>query len=248
MRKKVNYNNFFRNGGSDNPQQNFMTASRIWLNVVNSNDVFSQTVIGYLPQGTNGYDNGIDGKSFVDGDVNVYSVIDDLNLAIQGRPEFTVSDEVKLGFKSDVAGSFNFVIDHVDGLFAQGQDIFIKDNVTGAMHNLNNGSYTFQSEAGTFNDRFVVVYAQEPVMATNDNVLSDKDVVVYRSGSQVGIKAPQAIKSVSVYDITGRMVYTANTINALQYTTTGLNTQQQVLIVKAQMDNNQVIAKKFIMK
>jgi hypothetical protein len=43
-------------------------------------------------------------------------------------------------------------------LFANGQDIILRDNITGAEINLKAGSYSFAAEAGAFSSRFVQKY------------------------------------------------------------------------------------------
>jgi hypothetical protein len=46
-------------------------------------------------------------------------------------------------------------------LFANGQDIILRDNITGAEINLKAGSYSFAAEAGAFSSRFVLKYQKK---------------------------------------------------------------------------------------
>lgn len=248
MRKPVNYANFFRTGQDDDSAAPAVAAlSRYWLNVVGTQDVFAQTVVGYTPEGSNEYDNGLDGKSFLDAEVNVYTVAGDLNLSIQARPEFTMHDTVTLGFKTAVAGDYQFTIDRVDGLFDGEQAIYIKDKTTGAAHNLKEGNYAFQSEAGTFNDRFEVIYTTEPLLTTDSTVVNTKDVIIYRNGKQINVTSPQMIGSVIVYDMLGRIVHEQSNIDSNEFSTTSIESAQQVLIVKVIHSNRQVVSKKIMM-
>jgi hypothetical protein len=254
MRKSNNYANFFKN---PEPQQtppaqgNSLQASRIWLNVTNSaEDVFSQTLVGYTTQATFAYDNGIDGKAFVDGNVCLYSVIQEeveiLKLAIQGRPAFNDTDIVPLGFKTETAGEFIIELDHVNGLFSGEQEIYIKDNVTGVTHNIKESDYTFTSEVGTYESRFEVVYMKGE-LGTGDTELAAQDVVVYRNAQRVGVQSPEEIKSITIYDVQGKIIYQNNTVNSFEFVSSGLTATQQMLIVSLQLEGGQVVSKKIMM-
>jgi hypothetical protein len=163
----VNFNNSMR--VANNANQFFRTSAvaalvpyeshRIWLNVTNAGGAFCQTAFGYMTGATNGYDTGIDGAYMNTGQTELYSLIDANKYVIQGRAlAFDPADMINLGFKATTAGSYTIAIDHVDGLFTGSQDIFVKDNLTGTQHNLKTGAYTFTSNAGTFDARFVILF------------------------------------------------------------------------------------------
>jgi hypothetical protein len=105
--------------------------SRIWLNLNNADGMVNQTLVGYLDAATKGVDQGIDGKSFGDGAIELASNIDGASYTIQGRSAFDATDVVALNFKTSVAGSYTIAIDHVDGLFSKGQDIYLVDKKVG---------------------------------------------------------------------------------------------------------------------
>jgi hypothetical protein len=132
---------------------------RIWLNLTNSGGAFKQLLLGYMTGATNGWDNTYDGVSLDSNQyIDFYSVNGGKNLTIQARAlPFQVTDEVPLGYKATIAGTYQISIDHVDGLFLN-QNIFLKDTSTGVIHNLKNGSYSFSTLVGRFNDRFVLLY------------------------------------------------------------------------------------------
>lgn len=248
MRKANSTDQFFRMANDNEAETEAVSnASRIWLNVTSATDAFSQIVIGYTPEATTGIDNGIDGRSLVDGGINLYSVAEDQLLAIQGRPEFTAQDAVAVGFKTNTAGTFEFTLDHVDGLFLGEQAIYVKDNMTGTVHNLKESNYSFTSETGTFNERFEIVYQNE-ALSVDVPVVSTKDVVMYSQNSSVTVKSPETIKSVVVYDMLGKVIYYNNNVNTSEFTTATLAAANQVVIVKATLDNQQVVNKKIIVQ
>ncbi|MGQ2985382.1 T9SS sorting signal type C domain-containing protein [Flavobacterium sp.] len=243
MRKANSSDQFFRNAAPASTEEE---VSRIWVNVTNGGGaVFTQAVIGYTAEATLDIDNGIDGVSFKDGDTNLYSVVADQSLAIQGRPAFTAEDVVPMGFNTAAAGTFEFSIDHMDGIFLGEQAVFVKDNLTGTTHNLKNGAYSFTSEIGTFDTRFEIVYAEE-ALGTDNPVIAPSQVVIFQNAKLVTVTSPEAIKSVVVYDLLGKAIYVNNNVNAQELTTTSLTAQNQVVIVKATLENGQVVNKKVL--
>jgi len=208
------------------------TMSRYWLNVTGTTTGFSQAAVAYMDGGTLGLDYGYDGKKFTDGgSVALYSIAADTNLAIQARPKFEASDVVPMGFEAIAPGQYTIALDHFDGLFDGEQDIYIKDNLEGLTHNLKNGAYTFTSKEGTFTERFEIVYTN--VLSTNNPALNANSVIVYKQGTTININSTTAeVTGVTIYDIRGRKLYTQSNINATQTAITGLQAQQEVLIVE----------------
>ncbi|QKJ62169.1 T9SS sorting signal type C domain-containing protein [Flavobacterium sp. M31R6] len=139
---------------------------RVWLNLTNDEGAFKQVLVGYITGATNGVDTAYDGLS-IDSNkyIDFYSRIDNQNYVIQGRAlPFNETDKVPLGYKTAIEGTFEISIAKVDGLFAT-QNVFVEDKVTHIIHNLKNGSFSFTTGIGVFNDRFVLRYTDDaPVM------------------------------------------------------------------------------------
>lgn len=245
MRRTTNNSQILRNANAagGNP-----TFNRIWLEVVNSTNAFSQTLLGYMPEATTDYDNGFDSLSLMDGSINLYTLQGENTLAIQTRPEFTNTDVVPLGFKTSVAGTFEIRIGNVDGLFSGDQAIYIKDKTTNTVHNLKNSNYSFTTETGVYNDRFEIMYMPEEALGTDNPVVAAKDIIVYADAKQIRVTAPETIKSVIVHDLLGKVVYEKNNIDDTAFTSADINSANQVIIVKVILDNGQAVAKKIMVK
>lgn len=175
----------------------------------------------------------------------LYNLIDNKEYVIQGKGlPFSDEDVVKLGLKVTEASNFEINIEQVDGLFAN-QDVFVKDSYTGAIHNLKEGSYYFISQAGTFNDRFELIYNKQTkeVEVTSVNAV---DVLV--RNNELTIQSYQyAIANVEVYDVLGKVIFTKNGIHNKQFNTNQITAAKQALIVKIQLENGEVVVKKIIM-
>jgi hypothetical protein len=193
---------------------------------------FSQAVIGYTDVTTTGLDYGWDGRLLNDGKVRLYTKVNDVKLAIQARAQFEDTDIVPLEFKATEAGNYTISLKSFAGVFA-GQDIFLKDNMLNVTHNLKNGDYSFTTDAGIYAERFEVVYVNE-ALGTDNPSFNANTVIVYTSGTNLVVNSGnQLLKSVSVFDLRGRLLYTADNINAAELMVSSLQPTKQPLIIKA---------------
>ena len=175
--RSVNHNDFMSiKEAKEN--STLIERHRVWLNFTNDQGGFKQTMIGYVTGATNGVDDSYDGPSNTQNAyVDFYSLIGSAKFVIQGRAlPFSINDEVPLGYKTVVNGIFTIAIEKADGILAS-QDIFLSDKTTGTFHNLKTGPYNFTTLAGTFNDRFVLVYIDKTVVVTPPVVVISPVVV-----------------------------------------------------------------------
>lgn len=219
---------------------------RYWLNVTNPTGQFSQILVAYMTGATVGVDPGIDGLYMNDGAIGLSSLINGVEYAIQGRPlPFNPLDVVQLGFKTTISGTYTLAIDHVDGLFLAGQNIYMTDHVTGTYVNLSTGSYTFTSEAGVFNSRFEVGY--QNTLTVEQPLFNANDVVVYNQNDALNINTGATnMKDIKVYDIQGRLLLEKNNLNATAVAISELRANQQIVIVQIVSNDNIVVVKKVI--
>ena len=220
---------------------------RLWLNLNNSIETISQTLIGYTDGATQAIDSGLDAAYFNDSSVALTSLIDNNEYSIQGLGlPFDATRVVPLGFKTNVAGSYSVSLSDFDGLFASNQDIFLRDNLNGQVHDLKNAPYNFTTESGIFNQRFSVVY-QNTILGTNNNLISDTTTYLYKRNGNIHIDVTNTlIKNVKVYDINGRLLYNVNNVGKNRIVIDNLNIANQVLLVKIESVDNQTVTKKMV--
>lgn len=231
-----NANQFFKNATTQD-------KSRIWLNVTNAAGIFGQTLIAYMPSAANGVESS-DGKYLGDGATALTSWLNNEEYIIQGRAPFTASDVVPLHFKNTTAGNYTIAIDHVDGLFEGNQDIYLRDNFTGILHDLKATPYTFVSEVGSYNARFEIVYFN--VLSVDNPVFDANAVVLYKKENNIVVNAGNTtLDQVEVYDISGRVLAVAKKINANEVSI-HVGQTNQVLIVKITSTDGRVVNKKTI--
>ena len=237
MRDGNNSGQFFRNADS-------IERNRIWLNLDSNTEPLNQILIGYVSGATQGFDDSIDGKT-AEQVSGISTVMNNENYAIQGRAlPFATTDVVPMGFKAMTDDTYTISIDHVDGLFDT-QNIYLKDNVTGAIHDLKISSYSFAATTGTDNTRFEIVY--DNLLATQTPKFDTNSVVIFKQNNVLNINAGKVtMKAVKVFDIRGRLVFEQSNINATTTSLTNLKAEQQVLLVQITADDNSVVTKKVV--
>jgi hypothetical protein len=216
---------FFRTGPA--------AVSRLWLNLTSGQRGFSQAAVAYVEGATTGIDYAYDGERINEGqNLTLYTIAQNKNLAIQARPAFNANDVVALGFAATSTGEYTIALDHTEGVFNNGQAIYLKDNLLNIITPLTD-AYTFTSEAGTFNARFEIVYSAQDALGTTNPAFDANSIIVYKDGAGINVNSGIAsMTNINVYDMGGRTLYTKNDINAAQMTIPGLQAQQQVIIVE----------------
>lgn len=246
----LNFTNSMRVADNDNLfLRTNNNRDRIWLDLTNADGLFCQTLIAYIANATSGVDNSFDGRIFsqpTNGATLTSIIGNDSSFIIQAKGDFVNTDVVALAFKTAVAGNFTIALSDVEGLFANNaQEVFLKDNLTNTITNLNNGDYTFASAAGDFLNRFEIVY-QTTALNVNEFVLND--VVVYANNSNVVINAGQSIiDSVRIFDLRGRLVTELTNVNATEATLNMSSaSDNQIVLVQVTNVDGAVVTKKLI--
>lgn len=219
--------------------------NRMWLNLTNTAGFFSQALIGYATDANNGIDI-FDAKYINDSPIALTSIINNEEYTIQGRPmPFNPGDEVALNFKTNVDGYYTIALGHFDGLFAKGQDIYLKDNRTSAETDLKASSYTFTAAAGVDNSRFSLKY--QKTLKVDAKAFNENSVRVYKYKGALYVNSGNlAISNITVYDLQGRLIVELKNLKATAAVVNNLKTIHQVLIVKIASEENNVVIKKVV--
>jgi hypothetical protein len=224
-----------------------MEKHRIWLNLSNETASANQMMVAYMTGATNSIDPRIDGRYINDSPIALNSYLNNEEFIIQGRNlPFEASDVVPLTFKTSIAGNYTIAIDHVDGLFLGNQDVFLKDNLTGAIHDLKLSSYNYASEIGTFNTRFELVYTSSP-LGTQTPIFDSNSIIIFKQNGVLNINSGRSLmKTIKVFDIRGRLLLEEKEINLTTTSLKNLKAEQQVLIVQITDYNGIVVSKKVV--
>lgn len=211
--------------------------NRIWLNLANEENAFKQLLIGYPEGAANSYDRAFDGEFFNGNQyVGFYSCNEGKNWVIQGRNlSFQNSDEVILGYKTEINGNFTISIDHLDGDFTN-QSVYLEDKNKKILHDLKKEPYIFSTEKGIFNNRFVLKYTDE-ILKIKEVSQKEKTIKVYLNQKQLVVESTgSTLREVQVFDLLGKLIMDRQT-NLNIITISNLKPENQVLILKIKTDD-----------
>ena len=240
----VVFNNAMRvaNNGNKFLKTRQIERSRIWLNLSNTLWPINQMALCYMDGALVGLDE-TDSKYINDSPVALTSNIDNGEYTIQGRPKFDATDVVALNFKTDLAGDYNIALDHFDGLFASGQDVYLLDSTTGTETDLKASTYTFTAKAGLDSTRFSLKY--QKTLKVDAPAFNENSVSVYKKNGTLFINSEaRLIHNIKVFDIQGRLLAEQKNVKANTATIKDLKAIRQVLIIKILGEDGNIVTKK----
>ena len=214
-----------------------------WLTLQGPNGMETMTAISYFEGGNDEF--SIDDSEAFESSDELYSLIDDTQVIIQGKSAFTTKDRVPLGFRTFSPGKHTIELYDTQGIFSTGQTIYLRDRKTKVLHNLSEGPYKFASEAGEINNRFEIIY-RNLQFAVTENITIFGKVDITKENKEIVIQSTEEqIVQVEVFDINGKSLYKTNS-NTLEVRIPAQHWKKQILIVNAETESGEVISKKLI--
>ena len=204
----LTFNNSIRTNDNSavflNRQANNQLMDRFWLSLKTPLNLYTPILIAYVKGATNNYELDYDAELLTVASDSFYSDLQGMKLAIQGKYPFANNDAVVLGARFYQNGNYTIGLDKKEGIFANGQSIYLKDNYTGIVTNLSENSYQFNATAGEVNDRFEILYTNRTL--GNAEVNQKEPIQIYKDENAYVIKAQEVISSVKLFDAAGRLV------------------------------------------
>ena len=201
-----------------------------------SNDTYGikgLTLIGFTELATDGFDQNYDSKRLAT-PISLYSLIDDIELGIQGRSVFHVDHILPLGFTTHIAEDqeYNISINSIEGVLLEQATVYLKDNLLNTLTNLSETDYSFTANEGHQTNRFVLVFETEPILSMED---LERSIAIYPNPTDAIMtinSVANPIELVRIYDLQGRVVkqWAGETVSNIQLDLTGLKTS--VYLVK----------------
>ncbi len=248
LRSKTYGNSQFYKASQVPQVANSDEKNRIWLDLVDSNNQSSRTLIGYVSGATVYKDRMFDAYTRIGSQNSIFTIVDDVNVIIQGRPvPFDDADTVTIGLVT-AAGNYSIAIATVDGLFEnQSQPIYLEDKLLNVFHDLRVAPYSFSSTTGIFKNRFVLRYTLNTLANSSYNE-TQNNVLIATNNNQINIKSTiDSISSVYVYDILGREISSKKGLKQNQVILSDVSNRYQTLLVKIILENGTIITKKIIL-
>ncbi|WP_027377378.1 putative Ig domain-containing protein [Kaistella palustris] len=248
---------FFINRGTDNTPLVFNDGMRqttetgnfakisvtdkFWLQMTAPSGAKPQMLIAFNENATSGYDKGLDAKMLDSNADVIYSTVDTKPLVINTLGTFGTDDMIKLSANFLAAGNYTISIAKKEGLFSNGQKIYLKDHLLGTDTELTSGDYSFAATEGINEDRFTVSFSRG-MLGSSD--LSKNQTVIYAVGQTVHIKGASRIRTVELYDMSGKMIKKAANVNSQNTEVTV--TSKGVALVKILLETGETVTKKII--
>lgn len=147
------------------------TNDRFWLQLTTPLQVANKILIAYKKEATNDFEIDYDAPHLIIGADSFYSILGEHKLAIQGRKyPLTMNEVIPLGASFYAPGNYTISLAEKEGIFANGQAIFIKDKTNNSLVNLQTEDYTFAVQtAGEIEDRFELVFMDKVQNLGNNN-------------------------------------------------------------------------------
>ncbi|WP_094177529.1 T9SS sorting signal type C domain-containing protein, partial [Flavobacterium psychrophilum] len=222
--------------------------NRIWIDLKNPTGETIRTLVAYVEGATLERDRMFDATTDYKSDQNLYSLIGNDIMTIQGRGlPFDVNDTVPMGIKVPTNGTYNIALAAVDGLFSKNaQKIYIEDKLLNTINDITAFPYQFTTNQGIINDRFVLRYTNQ-MLTNTDFKLNENTIAVFGSDNEIKINTSlEKIKNYTVCNVLGQTLAEKNNINTNQSVINTVLKSNQALIVKVTLANGQTIIKKIV--
>lgn len=166
------------------------------ITLMNSDSITDRTRIVFSSKASKDYEIGVDATKFhTDGVPQIYSMNGTVKYAINERPQS--GEDIRLGYVAPKAGVYTLSLPRMDA------DVELYDNQTNSVVMFMDGVYEFTTQAGTFNDRFVIRKSGGVTAVENGFSLDGLTVVTVDGG--IDIEGSMNGK-VSVYTESGMLI------------------------------------------
>lgn len=242
----ISFTNDMRNpstGKFYNNRTNSTIKDRFWLKLTSPSQTVNTQLIGYINGATNDYEQDFDAEALTISADLFYSTASEKKLVIQGKAPFIITDKVLLGANFYENGNYLISLENAEGIFESGQNIYLKDNVTGEVTNLSQNNYNFAASKGDSFGRFEIIYKPEIVLSSGG--VAKDEIIIYRDGENFIVKsAISTIDEIQLFDMVGRLVSSSRPNQKVTHIK-GSSLADGVYVVKVKR-NSQITVKKII--
>lgn len=240
---------YFGKNDTHNPNDTaepYAAKDRYWLGLRTPSGMEFMNAVVYFDRGMEAF--GIDDTETFGSSDEIFTVIEDKRLAIQGRPGFHPEDAVSLGVSMFHAGVHTIEVLQKEGVFMRGQKIYLKDKYLNIVHELTESPYEFDTKDGVFTDRFEILYkngeiSDEPVLTTATQVKIqkiNKEIVISSEKDK--------IVNVEIFNFGGWPLYKNASVNALEWKIPAQQFGKQIIVIKVETESGEVISRKMVNK
>jgi hypothetical protein len=181
---------------------------------------------------TDAVDWGYDAEMYEDFDDDMYWVLNDKKYVIQATNELGLDKEIPIGIQTKEGGLISIKVDELENTEAY-TSLYIKDNLTGEIHDITNQAFEINLEAGQYQNRFLLVFQQ--LIDTTEELILLEGVHIFMNNSiselQLNSPLDTEILNVSLFNYLGQQVKTWNINTDEQFISLPLEIASGVYIV-----------------
>lgn len=184
------------------------TFMKIRLGFNSNNNYHRQVLLGFMNENaTSGMDYGYDALNMDDFPNDMYFLVDENELVIQGVGFFDANASFPIGVKTNIEGNVSFVIDVLEN-FAPEQAVYIYDKLNDTYHNIRMGKFEVNMPVGISTDRFSLRFTDK-TLKVEQNSVRDIDVEYIQNKNILVInntKSDATVEKVTLFNILGQTI------------------------------------------
>jgi hypothetical protein len=227
------------------------TFMKIRLGFNSNNNYHRQVLLGFMnDNATDEMDYGYDAINIDDFPNDMYFLVGQNQLVIQGVGFFNSNASLSIGVRADVEGKVSFVTDALEN-FPPEQAVFIYDKLTDTYHNIRNEKFEVNLPKGVNHVRFSLRF-RDKTLNVEDNPISDNIQIKHvQNGNMLIINNKLLdvnVEKVTLFNILGQSINTWKTENQEQENIQIpiKNIDSGVYIAKLKTSEGEEISKKVI--
>ncbi|MCX6257559.1 MAG: T9SS type A sorting domain-containing protein [Bacteroidia bacterium] len=185
--------------------------SRYWLNLSGASD-WNQTLIGFPPQATNGFDTLYDAPKYQGNSyIALYSLLNNEPYAIQGLAPLSGNVTIPIGLYAGNTGSYTFETGNFENI-PSNYSVTLEDVDNNQTVNILTSPYTFSiNTIGNIDNRFLLHFS----IITEVNHLNDNKFNIYSNDGSVYVTSGKPFSGkVEVLNLLGQVVVSTAAVNS----------------------------------
>ncbi|MDP2061457.1 MAG: LamG-like jellyroll fold domain-containing protein, partial [Flavobacteriaceae bacterium] len=181
------------------------------LGYFTNNGFKRQVALGFVNnKATDGFDKGYDAWNIDEQTDDMYFVLDNQKLVIQGVGAFDDTKKFPIGLVCQSHGKVKFVFDGAENL-DENTPVFLFDKQTNTYYNIKENFAEIEiASAGMFNDRFVIHFTLNTLSTDYFENIDEQLSVFYLTSDHtlniLNTRADVEITGVQLYDLLGRLI------------------------------------------
>ncbi|MFA7448705.1 MAG: choice-of-anchor Q domain-containing protein [Weeksellaceae bacterium] len=219
---------------------------RYWLTLKTPSELSVMNAVVYFDEGDNAFSN--DDSESLGGSDDIFTLVGENKLTIQGKAPFVKTDVVPLGVRLFDMGTYVISLYDKEGVFANGQNIYIRDRKLKTVYNLSQADYKFIGEAGEITDRFQLIYMPYQLTASSLAATASELRIEKKDNHIVVTSTEDKITQIEVFGLNGFSTFQKSGINNLEYKIPVNQFEKQIIVFVVETETGEVITKKFVNK